>query len=65
MIYGKFKKKLGLNYKNTIPAAKKDYKGNIISDPTQIKKLLANEYKLRLRERPFQKRFGRFKRQKK
>ena len=44
-------KKLGLNYKNTIPAAKKDYKGNIISDPTQIKKPLGNEYKLRLIEK--------------
>ena len=45
-------KKLGLKYKNTIPLAKKDYKGIIITDPQQIKNLLATEYKLRLRERP-------------
>ena len=51
-------KKLGLKYKNTVPVAKKDYKGNIISEPKQIKDLLATEYKLRLRERPFRSDLG-------
>ena len=51
-------KKLGLKYKNTVPVAKKDYKGNIISDPKQIKNLLATEYRLRLRERPFRSDLG-------
>ena len=51
-------KKLGLKYKNTVPVAKKDYKGNIVSDPKEIKNLLATEYKLRLRERPFRSDLG-------
>ena len=36
----------------TKPTAKKNYKGRIISEPNEIKKLLSKEYKERLRDRP-------------
>ena len=38
---------------NAPPTAKKNHKGNLISVPSEIKKLLAKEYKDRLRLRPF------------
>ena len=40
-------------HKTSIPIAKKDHKGRFISDPLEIKALLAKEYKMRLRNRPF------------
>ena len=36
----------------TLPAGKKNRSGKIISEPSELKKLLAQEYKERLRERP-------------
>ena len=36
----------------TLPTAKRNHKGRIISGPEEIKKLLAKEYKNRLRKRP-------------
>ena len=36
---------------NALPSAKKNHKGKIISDPRELKKLLAKEYKERLRSR--------------
>ena len=36
----------------TLPTAKKNHKGKIISGPSELKKLLAKEYKERLRSRP-------------
>ena len=35
-----------------LPTAKRNYKGKLISCPLQLKKLLAKEYKNRLRSRP-------------
>ena len=37
----------------TIPTAKRNHKGRIITAPGELKKLLAKEYKDRLRLRPF------------
>ena len=45
-------KKIGTENKCTVPVSKKDHKGNIITDPKEIKELLATEYKQRLRDRP-------------
>ena len=45
-------KKMCPKYKKTVPIAKKDFKGKLVTDPKQLKKLLANEYKQRLRTRP-------------
>ena len=36
----------------TLPTAKKNHRGKIISGPTELKRLLAKEYKERLRSRP-------------
>ena len=36
----------------TLPAGKKNHSGRIISEPSELKKLLAKEYKERLRDRP-------------
>ena len=45
-------KSIGPKFKKTVPMAKKNYKGKIISNPHELRKLLAQEYKLRLRSRP-------------
>ena len=45
-------KKIGTKNKSTVPVSKKDHKGNLITDPKEIKELLATEYKQRLRDRP-------------
>ena len=37
---------------NAVPSAKKDHNGRIVSAPNDLKKLLAKEYKERLRTRP-------------
>ena len=34
------------------PTAKKNHKGKLITGPSELKKLLAKEYKERLRSRP-------------
>ena len=39
-------------FKSSVPIAKRNHKGNIISNPDEIKKLLAKEFKQRLRSRP-------------
>ena len=39
-------------FKNSVPMAKRDHQGNIITNQDEIKKLLAKEYKQRLRSRP-------------
>ena len=44
--------KLWPKVENKLPSAKKDNRGQIISDPVQLKKMLEKEYKERLRERP-------------
>ena len=39
-------------FKTSVPTAKKDHMGKIVSTPSGLKKLLAKEYKGRLRTRP-------------
>ena len=48
----KLLKKLCPKSSPTLPTAKRNHKGQIISSPEGVKKLLANEYKNRLRTRP-------------
>ena len=45
-------KKLWPKYGATVPSAKKDHNGKIVTAPSKLKKLLAKEYKERLRTRP-------------
>ena len=45
--------KLWTKHGPTIPTAKRNHKGRIITAPGELKKLLAKEYKDRLRLRPF------------
>ena len=45
---GKLWPKVGV----TLPAAKRNHDGKLVSEPTELKKLLAKEYKERLRTRP-------------
>ena len=45
-------KKLWPKVGNNLPTAKKNHKGKLVSNPGAIKKLLAREYKDRLRRRP-------------
>ena len=44
--------KLWPKFTPTLPAGKKNHFGKVISDPKELKKLLAKEYKERLRTRP-------------
>ena len=44
--------KLWPKVESKMPSAKKNHKGQIISEPNALKKLLAKEYRERLRERP-------------
>ena len=44
--------KLWPKIENKLPSAKKNERGQIISDPEQLKKMLEKEYKERLRARP-------------
>ena len=39
-------------YENVLPIAKRNYKGDLISDPDELRILLAKEYKQRLRPTP-------------
>ena len=48
----KLLKKISPKSSPTLPTAKRNHKGKIISGPKEIKTLLANEYKNRLRSRP-------------
>ena len=48
----KILKKMCPKHKNTVPIAKRDYKGKLVTDPKQLKKLLSKEYNQRLRTRP-------------
>ena len=45
-------KSIGPKHGNTLPIAKKNHRGVLISDPKEIRPLLAKEYKQRLRNRP-------------
>ena len=45
-------KKLWPKCSNNLPTAKKNHKGKLVSNPGALKKLLAREYKDRLRRRP-------------
>ena len=45
-------KKISPNSTTALPTAKKNHKGRIVSAPGELKKLLAKEYKERLRNRP-------------
>ena len=45
-------KRLWPKHGNLLPTAKRNHSGKILSGPTEIKKLLAKEYKERLRSRP-------------
>jgi hypothetical protein len=45
-------KKIEPKHKNSLPIAKRNHKGNLVSSPYEIKKLLSKEYKQRLRSRP-------------
>ena len=44
--------KIGPKFKSTVPTAKLNHKRKLISNPDEIKKLLAKEYRQRLRPRP-------------
>ena len=48
----KIVKKLWPKCGTTLPTAKKNHRGKIVSGPHELKKLLAKEYKERLRSRP-------------
>ena len=48
----KLLKKVSPKIKPLLPTAKRNNKGNIVSGPQELKKLLAKEYKNRLRTRP-------------
>ena len=48
----KLLKKLSPKSNPTLPTGKRNHKGKIISGPREIRKLLALEYKNRLRTRP-------------
>ena len=45
-------KKLWPKVETKLPSAKKNHKGQVISEPNSLKLLLAKEYKERLRQRP-------------
>ena len=45
-------KKLWPKFKATVPSAKKNHNGDVVTAPSELKKLLAKEYKERLRTRP-------------
>ena len=49
----------------TLPTVKRNHRGKIVSGPTEIKKLLAKEYKDRLRTRPIRPDFLKIKKRKK
>ena len=53
----KLNKKLWPKCGGVLPAAKKNHKGKLVSNPKAIKKLLAREYKDRLRKRPVRQNF--------
>ena len=48
----KLMKKLWPKVETKLPSAKKNHKGQVISEPNSLKLLLAKEYKERLRQRP-------------
>ena len=45
-------------YEHVLPIAKRNYKGDLISDPDELRILLAKEYKQRLRPRPIRSDLG-------
>ena len=45
-------KNISPKHESALPIAKKNHKGDLISNPGEIRKLLAKEYKQRLRSRP-------------
>ena len=45
-------KKIWPKSASTVPVAKKNHKGKIVSGPNDLKNLLATEYRDRLRSRP-------------
>ena len=45
-------KNIGPKFKSSVPIAKKNHKGELVSHPKEIRKLLGKEYKQRLRNRP-------------
>ena len=45
-------KSISPKFKSTVPIAKKNHKGDLVSNPKEISKLLEKEYKQRLRSRP-------------
>ena len=48
----KLNKKLWPKHENTLPIAKMNQRGKLVSNPKELKKVLAREYKDRLRQRP-------------
>ena len=48
----KLNKKLWPKHGNTLPIAKRNQRGKLVSNPHELKKVLAREYKDRLRQRP-------------
>ena len=48
----KLSKKVWPKHSQTLPTAKRNQKGKVVSGPREIRKLLATEYKDRLRSRP-------------
>ena len=45
-------KRIGPKHGSPMPIAKRNFRGKLVSTPSEIKKLLAKEYKQRLRDRP-------------
>ena len=57
----KLKKKLWPKKKHNAPSAKYNHKGKLVTDPKQLKRTLAKEYKDRLRHRPVRQDFVKMK----
>ena len=58
-------KKIWPKHGNVLPTAKRNHSGKIVSGPSEIKRLMAKEYRERLRNRPVRPDFKRFKTNKK
>jgi hypothetical protein len=58
-------KKIEPKHKSSLPIAKRNHKGILVSSPYEIKKLLSKEYKQRLRSRPLRPDMGNLKERRK
>ena len=54
-------KKIEPKHKSSLPIAKRNHKGKLVSSPYEIRKLLSKKYKQRLRSRPLRPDMGNLK----